>query len=477
MTRPIRFPSLPLLLAALASPSPAILGADGETADARWPSELLAVATLPADTRDTLGDTLGSFSALSVESFAFALDGSFSAELLVLPDRGYNRPEDNIYSDYAARLHGLRLELAPPASPDSAWTARLASKRTRLLFDDRGRAFTGQDPADGVRRLTLGARSLVLPASSDGRVCLDAEGLALARDGTVYVSDEYTPAVFVFGKDLALRDVIVPPPAFLPRRNGEYDFGSTSRPDSGRRNNQGLEGLALSPDGSRLFVLTQSALMQDSAEGDHASRRWARLLVYDVSQKATPAKLLLHHVLELPLHPTRSGGIPKRTAAQSEILALSHDRIVVLCRDNHGLGSGKNEPPLFKALVLYELSADATNLVDTAAETDPRGRVTDAGRLRADITPLRGRVVLDLLEPSALARVGLHLDPAGASEHYLSEKWEALALVPTPVAGEFLLLVGNDNDFQTRHGHMGSLAYDAKSENPNRILVYRVRLP
>src|SRR5690606_7733241 len=101
-----------------------ILGADGETADARWPSELLAVATLPADTRDTLGDTLGSFSALSVESFAFALDGSFSAELLVLPDRGYNRPEDNFYSDYAARLHGLRLELAPPASPDSAWTAR-----------------------------------------------------------------------------------------------------------------------------------------------------------------------------------------------------------------------------------------------------------------------------------------------------------------------------------------------------------------
>lgn len=449
-------------------------------APAPWRAELLAVATLPADARDSLGDTFGSISALAIERFTAASDGAWSADLLLLPDRGYNQPEKNFYSDYAGRLQSARLDLAPPSSPSSPaspWRARIEPRAARLLHDEHGRTFTGLDPAQGSREASFAGRLVALPALPDGRACLDAESLALARDGTVYLSDEYGPYIYVFGPDLVLRGVIVPPPAFLPRRDGRLDFTSTKAPRSGRRNNQGIEGLALSPDGARLFALTQSALVQDCAKGDPASRRWARLLVYDVSGDALPAHPIAHHVLELPLHPAEAGGPPTRTAAQSEMLALSAERIVVLSRDNLGLGSDRASPPLFKALVSYDLSSGATNLAGTPAETEPEGRVARDGALLPGIVPLRGHVVLDLLDRTALAKVGLHLDPAGDPAGYLSEKWEALALAPAFTSGEFVLLIGNDNDFQTRSGRSGGHDYDAGLENPNRILVYRVRLP
>ncbi|MGG2103775.1 esterase-like activity of phytase family protein [Stenotrophomonas sp. NRRL B-14846] len=62
------------------------------------------------------------------------------------------------------------------------------------------------------------------------------------------------PNVYYFDAQGQLQGVIVAPPAIRPQREGKPAFGSLAPPQSGRRNNQGVEGMGLSPDGSRLFV-------------------------------------------------------------------------------------------------------------------------------------------------------------------------------------------------------------------------------
>src|SRR6202000_2244517 len=95
-----------------------------------------------------------------------------------------------------------------------------------------------------------------------------------------------------------LLGVIRPPEAFIPRRldasnHSVESFSANSppigenynlgHPVSGRQNNQGFEGLALSPDGQTLFVLLQSALIQDLDPANiKTTRRNTRLLAYDI---------------------------------------------------------------------------------------------------------------------------------------------------------------------------------------------------
>ena len=62
----------------------------------------------------------------------------------------------------------------------------------------------------------------------------------------------------------------------------------------------------------------------------------------------------------------------------------------------------------------------------------------------------------------------------------LSEKWEAMDLLPAldpEHPDDWLLLVGNDNDFITRRCVMRGEACDSPFDTDNRLLVYRLTLP
>jgi hypothetical protein len=191
------------------------------------------------------------------------------------------------------------------------------------LRDFRGRPFTGADPGAG----TVTERGILLPAPASGvgggKVSIDAESLQFTRDGGFYVGDEYAANVYYFDKRGRLRGVLQPPTAIAPYRDGQPYFGSLQAPDTGRRNNQGVEGMSLAPDGHTLFVALQSALMQDSATGNAAGRTDIRVLAYDVRGTPTPARPVAHYVVQLPAYNNDgNGGAPNRTAAQSEIRAL-----------------------------------------------------------------------------------------------------------------------------------------------------------
>jgi hypothetical protein len=94
-------------------------------------------------------------------------------------------------------------------------------------------------------------------------------------------------------------------------------------------------------------------------------------------------------------------------------------------------------------------------------------------KLRPGIVPAEWVELINMLNPTQLARVGLSVET-------LSEKWEAmdLASVLEPDhPADYFLLVGNDNDFIARRCRMSGQSCDSDIDNDNRILVYRVSLP
>lgn len=432
---------------------------------------LVGTGSLAAGTVDFQGDTLGSFSSLQIAPGSWKKVGDHYEGLLwTLPDRGRNDPGAKLFFDYPGRLNRFRLRFTPgdgrvDLTPDGGL----------LLRGYDGKPFTGADPDAG----TLVERGVVLPAPASGtgagKVSLDAESLQVRRDGSFYVGDEYAANVYYFDKRGRLRGVIVPPPAIAPRRDGRPYFGSLQPPETGRRNNQGVEGMSLSPDGKTLFVALQSALVQDSASGNAAGRIDTRVLVYDVSGTPTPARPIAHHVVQLPAYDASGeGGSPNRTAAQSEIRAIDGHRFLMLARDAAGRGAEGKAPIVYKSILLVDLTG-ATNLAGTAYETGTTSLLAEptGTALRPGIVPAETVELVNLLNPVQLGRFGLSVEA-------LSEKWEAMDLAPVLDPGhpdDHFLFVGNDNDFIARDCRMSGQRCDSEIDNDNRILVYRLSLP
>ena len=445
---------------------------------------LQGVGRLPASTTDFLGDTLGSFSSLAVDLSTWRRSGAgYTGTLYTLPDRGYNNPDGGLFTDYAGRLNRFTLTFTPdpganlPQSTTSQRQITLTPDGGIVLTDAKGQRFSGLDPGAG----TTTQFDKVLPSAttgpSAGRISLDAEGLVRKLDGSFYISDEYGANVYYFNAAGRLQGVLGIPDAIRPVTNGQTNFNSLAAPDTGRRNNQGLEALALTPDGRGLVTILQSATLQDSGPSQQ-QRANTRILVYDISATPTPAAPVREYVLQLPVYRDNgNGGSPNRTAAQSEMLALNDTQFLVLSRDSNGLGTGNTTPIVFKSVLLVDL-ASATNIAGTAYDgTTP---ISPGGVLRSDIRPVQTTELVNMLNPVQLGRFGMNLTTNPATQTTLSEKFEAMGLVPalnerTP--NDYFLLVGNDNDFLTRKGTINGQGYDAGINNDSVLLAYRLTLP
>lgn len=432
---------------------------------------LVGAGSVPAETVDFLGDTLGSFSSLKIAPGSWRRAGDhYEGILWTLPDRGRNDPDANLFFDYAARLNRFLIRFTPADG-----SIALIPDGGLELRDFNGQPFTGADPDKG----TLVQRGITLPAPAKGvgrgKVSLDAEALQFTADGSFYIADEYTANVYYFDSLGHLAGIIQPPVAIAPQRDGQTYFGSLKAPDSGRRNNQGPEGMSLSPDGRTLFVALQSALIQDSAAGNAAGRINTRVLTYDLTDTPAPALPSGHYVVQLPAFDSAGeGGAPDRTAAQSEIRALDSQRFLMLSRDGAGVGAANDSPMVYKSILLVD-TAKASNLASTEFENSTVSLLRDPGStvLRPEIIPADKAELVNMLNPAQLARFGLKVDD-------LSEKWEGMDLVPTlepDRPDDYFLLIGNDNDFITRNCRMSGQNCDSETDNDNRILIYRVKLP
>jgi hypothetical protein len=457
---------------------------------------LVGVARVPSNAKDAYGETLGGFgSAMAFVPGSWKLlkgknvpSGTYTGDLTMVPDRGWNTQGT---VDFRGRTQHFKVLLTPFYGASTTDQNQLSMTYTGLTpLTSPGKHTTG---LDAIRVKPASGGLPDLPAGQNGHVSVDNEAIVYPGDGTFWVSDEYGPYVYHYSARGKLLNVIRPPEAFIPRRldatgTPVENFSANSppigeiynsgNPVSGRQNNQGFEGLAISADHKTLTVLLQSALIQDLNINDiKHTRRNTRLLQYDISTPSTP-QLIHEYVVQLP---NFSGTL---VAAQSEMFALSSHQFLVLARDS---SVGETFPltpgSVYRSIDLIDTqdpAHPATDIAGTAYDA-ATGSVAPGGVLNAAITPVAYQPFLNIDDNTELNRFGLH-NGAPADSNDLYEKWESIGVEPVgdPSApNDYFLFVGSDNDFITQNGFMTGFSYaDASGYNVDTlVLVYRVTLP
>ena len=153
----------------------------------------------------------------------------------------------------------VKLALVAPAAAGKPGTLRVVDAKPIATAD--GSATSGRPAVAPPRSKPMvdPATALPLPIDPDG---LDTEGLAPAADGGFWIAEEYVPSLLRLTADGRMVRRIVPVGAVLGdgsgRQSGCEIIEALPEVCLRRADNRGFEGLALSPDGSRLFTMLQS---------------------------------------------------------------------------------------------------------------------------------------------------------------------------------------------------------------------------
>jgi Esterase-like activity of phytase len=335
-----------------------------------------------------------------------AIFGGFGSDLtytghdnvfIAAPDRG---PFDGLTdTPYLDRVHFLHITTDLGAPFPNIHTVLLD---TRFLKNELGQTFVGAAGAFDVNDELATLR-------------LDPEGIRVGPNGNFYVSDEYGPYVFEFNRQGHLVQRISVPSKLLidhPSSNANSELLNNT---SGRQSNRGMEGLAISPNGSTLFGIMQSALLQDHGLVPNTTNRLGlnnRIIKIDLLTGET-------HEYVYVLDTIGQG------QGVSEIVAINNHEFLVLERDNRSNLQSPPAAPIRKSI--YK--------IDTAGATDVSNVASlPAGSLPMTIVPVSKTIFINLLDPA------LNLTAT------IAEKLEGLAWGPDLEDGRHVLYVISDND-------------------------------
>lgn len=398
--------------------------------------------------------------------------------------------------DYGTRLQRIDLTVHPI-------TGRISNFRVKETVKFRDRNGSLLSPAPGVADPK--ALNGLNPQLLNGDVAVlgrsfDPEGLVVdPRTGHFLVADEYGPAVYEFGRSGKLIGVFAKPANLIPRPAGALDYvtgrdGGAS--GSGRQDNRGYEGLAISPDGKKLFAVLQDPLLDegprgnasDATDNDGRDGRNVRIIVYDnnwwsptyrtsIAQYAyqlEPQLAIRNRILADGGTATGSDPRQGRNIGLSAIVALNDHEFLVLERDNRGIGvdnpagRGAGVAP-FPALAIVGskrvFRIDISGATDISALALPdNGDLTVAGIV--PVTKDDSAVLIDLAANTLL--------PNGNQ----AEKWEGLTIGPKLLGGGHVIVAGNDNDYsvtQTGSGEQFDVYVDFKGNFARCVLDDRTK--
>ena len=386
--------------------------------------------------------------------------------------------------NYQNRVHKFAITLTPQPNASIANPSRpnlqFTYQDTILFAGPDGTPTTGLD-ADVTGSITYPGFPILPVATYTGdgfggagaggkRIAIDSEGLVLASDGGFWVSDEYGPYIYHFSASGKMTLAIAPPDAYIPHRKGSVSFSADSPPiynpnetiipadtDSGRDNNQGLEGLTVSHDGNTLYALLQSALDQEGGP-DNPNRLQARFLEYDISSPTKP-QYKDEFVVTLPLYtnPTAKASKATKVAAQSDIHFLGNGQFLILARDS-GAGHGQDSSTsIYRHADIFDVSpsSGATSIKSKSNDATTGSIASASGVLDKGVKAAEYCTFLDFNVNSQLGKFGLH-NGGAQDQGLLNEKWESLALVPVDgedgADGQWFLFSLSDNDFITQNG-------------------------
>ncbi|HEY6758940.1 MAG TPA: esterase-like activity of phytase family protein [Baekduia sp.] len=261
-------------------------------------------------------------------------------------------------------------------------------------------------PADSAAYKQSAARDEV-PYAADGVTLLpgdpyglDTEGIAVdPRDGSFWLGDEYRPSLIHVAPDGTLLNRIVPqgtaniaadstdPAKFAASDNSILPTDDAlPRAFSYRKQNRGMEGATLSPDGKTLFGMLQSSIEPPAGKGD---ARTLRIVRFDVSDPAHP-QLTGEFIYRLET-PTATSGVKQTDISISDIFALDNNHLLVDEHDNVTDVAGAGQKRIY--------TADLTNATNIAGDPSANGENPQVeAQNAAGIVPVAKTQVLDLAQ-------------------------------------------------------------------------------
>ncbi len=351
---------------------------------------LLGTAAIRGDALDKSGLT-GSVGkdipAARLGSFGSAIDYTGKGNLYIACD---DRGPGNGEVPFRPRFHTLRIAIDPTQSQ----SVKVDLVSTTLLSNERGEALNGFAAAFSEKTPELSAR-------------FDPEGLRLSANGTLFISDEYGPWIDEFATSgTRLRRLAIPSKFGVLHSNGDPDEEDASN-THGRQSNRGFEGLAMSPDKSKLWAIVQGPLIQDGAFSTDHKRVGRNCRMLEIPIAGGPTR---EYVYPLDSHKT----------GLNEALAINDHEFLVIERD----GGASKERCLYR--------------IDIAGATD----VSAIGGLPSTTLP-------DSIKPVSKQRWLDFTDPKyGLSGDKMPEKIEGLTFGPGLPDGRRTLIVTTDNDLR-----------------------------
>ncbi len=370
---------------------------NGPPTEASDAPRLIGVARIPGDTPDRSGlmePMSGGIPSNLVGSFGSGLAYAGRDDLYyAISDRG---PADGAHL-FRDRFHLLRF-VADPSKPDSLSCEVV---ETALLTDATGRPYVGYAGALDT-------------ASPQAGIRLDPEGIAVSPGGTLWTCDEYGPSLDEWTtRGIHLRRLDAPARYQVEHAAASPQEELPPHNSKGRQANRGFEGVALSPDGQRIYALMQGPLLQDGAlDGSNkrigVNNRLVEAVLNPSGADATWREFV--YVLD-----DAGNGL-------NELTALSDGQFLVIEKDAQ---------PGAKAKVrrIYRIDLREASDISSVDSLPVTG-------LPEGVRPVAKTLVLDLLDP----RFGL----AGPD---MPEKVEGLALGPALPGGRRTLMVASDNDY------------------------------
>jgi hypothetical protein len=386
--------------------------------------DLIARGSLPGTLQDLSAATAGPLENGVVGNLLGGLGSGLAwaggNTFLALPDRGPNATAWNAAvadtTSYIPRFQTVTLALSASAGGALPFTLTPTLSATTLLYSASALNYgTAPSLASGGKNYFTGRSDAFDPTQNSlnaANARLDTESIRVSNDGrSVFIADEYGPYVYQFDRATGARLRSFALPANL----GVATLGPTTASEgsptntSGRVANKGMEGLAITPDGTMLVGMMQSALLQDGGDG----AQYNRLVTIDIATGSTHEYAYNNQV----------GG---KNYNNSEILALNNHEFLVLERDGKGLGDDSTTK--FKQVLKVDIAgAQTVDDLSGAAALAPKA-----------VTPT---LFLDLK-----AALNAH----GISDDQIPAKLEGMAFGQDVVIGGqtlHTLYVGNDNDF------------------------------